>query len=242
MKTHYTLEDFSFDLPEELIAQRPSEKLDSSRLMILDRAGGSRRHLSFGDIAGEIRSGDVLVFNNARVIHARIYCLRRSGGRVEIILTQKKTDGRWLMICNRTKRLGIGEIISPEKAPSINLTITGRVEDHLEIEPGIELTDEHPGTHRRDASASLYQTWADEEDSERYQTVYASESGAVAAPTAGLHFTPELLESLSSKGAHLEFLTLYVSWGTFQPVRSDDISLHRMHTERYYIPRKRRER
>jgi S-adenosylmethionine:tRNA ribosyltransferase-isomerase len=236
MKTNYTLEDFTFDLPDELIAQHPAEKRDASRLMVLDRTGGSRRHLSFGDIVGEIRAGDVLVFNNARVIHARIYCLRRTGGRVEIILTRKKTDGRWLIICNRTKRLNIGEIISPEKDSSINLAITGRVEDHLEIESDIELTDDILKRIGEMPLPPYIRHAAEKNDSERYQTVYASESGAVAAPTAGLHFTPELLESLKNRGARLEFLTLYVSWGTFQPVRSGDISLHRMHTERYYLP------
>ena len=236
MKETYTLEDFNFDLPDELVAQYPVEKRDSSRLLVLDRATGERKHRFFSDLVDEIRPGDLLVFNNARVIHARIYCLRETGGKIEVILTQRLAENRWLIICNRTKRLKTGEKISAEKNTSVFFTITGRVDEYLEVETGTELTDEILESIGEIPLPPYIRREAGEGDSERYQTVYSSESGAVAAPTAGLHFTPELMAQLREKGAQTEFLTLYVSWGTFQPVRNSELSRHKMHTERYLLP------
>lgn len=234
-KLEYSLEDFYYDLPEKLIAQSPTEKRDESRLFMLDRASGTFNHSFFNKLTDHLIKGDLLVFNNAKVIHARIFCTRETGGRVEIVLARKIDDLHWHVICNRTKRLHQGENIYPVKNSSISLTITGREGEYLIIESGVILTDEIleeigeiplPPYIKRECSSS---------DSERYQTVYASVSGAVAAPTAGLHFTDKILNGLHEKGIETAYTTLFVSWGTFSPVRDNDLKNHKMHSERYLL-------
>ncbi|MCP4132899.1 MAG: tRNA preQ1(34) S-adenosylmethionine ribosyltransferase-isomerase QueA [bacterium] len=235
MKPTYTLDDFNFDLPEDQVAQFPQENRDESRLFVLNRKNGSYSHKKFYELDELLKSGDLLVFNNARVIHARIYCKRESGGKVEIILTQRQSATRWLVLCNRTKRLQIGETIHAINKPALGLTIKERRDEFLEVEASEELSDELlAGVGEMPLPPYIKRSFSPV-DEKRYQTVYASESGAVAAPTAGLHFTDTLLDRLRIKGVEVEFLTLYVSWGTFQPVREQDLSLHKMHTERYSL-------
>jgi S-adenosylmethionine:tRNA ribosyltransferase-isomerase len=234
--SEYCLEDFIFDLPDEQIAQHPAERREESKLFVLDRRKAEYIHSIFHDLPEFIRPGDLLVFNDAKVIPARIYFKRDGGGIVEVILANKLNERNWQIICNRTKRLREGEVLAAKKNSAVCITIKKRAGDFFTITSNIELTDQLlesigeiplPPYIRRDAT---------KQDSERYQTVYARKTGAVASPTAGLHFTDELLDRLKKAGAELSFLTLIVSWGTFQPVREDNLSLHKMHKEAYILP------
>ncbi len=234
-KVNFTLEDFFYDLPEELVAQFPVQQRDNSRLFVIDRKSDTFLHSYFKNITDFLQEGDLLVFNNVRVINARIYCKRQSGGKLEIVLTDKIDDYHWKIISNRTKRLAGGEIIHPLKNDSLFFKIMDKEEEFLFIESNVSLTEEllkeigevplPPYIHRENV----------EVDFERYQTVYASVPGAVAAPTAGLHFTPEILDNISKKGCEIAFITLFVSWGTFSPVRDNDLSKHKMHSEKFFL-------
>ncbi|MDR1586221.1 MAG: tRNA preQ1(34) S-adenosylmethionine ribosyltransferase-isomerase QueA [Treponema sp.] len=246
--------DFSFDLPPELIAQYPGEKRGMSRLMVLDRAGGGRGHRRVPELPEILRAGDLLVFNNSRVRKARIYGFSaRTGAKFEFLLLNKLDDsaadaaaggpagaeaaGRfWKVMARRGRgpgsrcvfRDGAGaEIASAEITGGDGefrfLRFDRPIDDawldrygHIPLPPYIK---------RKDAPA----------DSERYQTVYASRTGSVAAPTAGLHFTKELLERLAAAGVESAFITLHVGLGTFLPVRSENIEDHKMHEEIFSI-------
>lgn len=231
----YTLDDFDFDLPPELIAQYPARDRDLSRLFVLNRKSGTYSHSSFAHLPDFLTEGDLMVFNDAKVINARIRCHKSTGGMLEIFLTRRIDDHHWRAIASRMKRLKRGETVRTSRGPELDITITGRIGDEIEIETSVILTDELltqigvmalPPYIRRDASDT---------DRERYQTVYARNTGAVAAPTAGLHFTDTLFDSIRNRGVQMVFLTLNVSWGTFQPVREHDIRSHVMHTETYTI-------
>lgn len=232
------LDDFDYRLPPELIAQEPSDRRDSSRLMTLDRVTGVIGELTFADIGGILREGDLLVVNDTRVIPARLSGYKESGGRVEVFLVRKfTTPGEvWACLIKASK--------PPKPGTSICLSegMTARVEKRGEGETWvvsfspIESFDDWldrqgemplPPYIRRDTEGF---------DRERYQTVFAQVKGAVAAPTAGLHMTPELLESLRSHGVEIVSLTLHVGLGTFMPVRVEDIRHHRMHREYFSIP------
>jgi S-adenosylmethionine:tRNA ribosyltransferase-isomerase len=231
----YTLKDFYFNLPEEIIAQYPVEKRSESRLFVLDRNKPEYKHKLFYEIGEFLREGDVLVVNNAKVIPARIFFQRKSGGLVEIVLTQRLSGSNWLVISNKTKKLRIGDILYSRINPSIEISVREKNDDFLQIESNSELTEAVlkeigtiplPPYIKRNSSAI---------DEERYQTVYAKSGTAAAAPTAGLHFTDDLMNNLKKKGIIFTELTLDVSWGTFQPVREDDLSRHKMHSENFSI-------
>jgi len=231
----YCLDDFDYDLPEELIAQKPCDNREESRLFVLKRKEELFLHKKFSHIGEFLRDDDVLVFNDARVIQARIFVRRETGGRVEMVLARNIDQLHWLVITNRTKKLKEGEKLFPGKDGNTSFTVKGRDGEYIEIESSRELTAEYletigevplPPYIKRDSSSF---------DAERYQTVYSSNPGAVAAPTAGLHFTDKILEDLNSRGMETLFLTLYVSWGTFSPVRDNDLAKHNMHSERYVL-------
>ncbi len=230
----YTLKDFYFDLPEELIAQYPSEKREDSRLFVIT-PDSAFEHTQFHSIGEYLRQGDVLVLNNTRVIPARILCRRESGGLVEIVLTQRTGSGEWLCVSNRTGRLHNGETLRCVADENIALKIIRRVEDNLLVETVPEFTDEILVKVGKIPLPPYIKRDTEDIDKERYQTVYAEEGSAVAAPTAGLHFTRELLAGLISKGIEVVSVSLDVSLGTFQPVRDNDLSLHRMHSEHYSL-------
>ena len=232
-KNTYLLEDFDFELPEKLIAQYPAQKRDASRLLVLNKNTGSIKHEVFSNIAGLLKHDDLLVFNNAKVINGRIFAKRQTGSKIEFVLIQRLSDTEWLAICNRTKRLSVGENLFCNNDASITIEILDKTDEHLKIKFNQITSDSLlekigniplPPYIKRDSESI---------DSNRYQTVYASKSGALAAPTAGLHFTPELLDLLIQKGIGMEYLTLYVSLGTFQPVRYSNLDMHRMHSESY---------
>ena len=226
MKTH----DFYYDLPEELIAQTPLEKRDSSRLMTLDRATGEVEHKHFYDIIDYLNPGDCLVMNDSRVLPARLLGHRPTGGAVEVLLLRDLGSKRWECLCKPGKKMQPGnEVIFGDG----ELTATVRevredgnrvVEFHYE---GIFLE-----VLERLGKMPLPPYIKEElQDQERYQTVYSRELGSAAAPTAGLHFTQELLEKIRAKGVKTAFVTLHVGLGTFRPVKAEEVLEHHMHSE-----------
>ena len=226
MKTH----DFWFDLPEELIAQTPLQQRDSSRLLKLDRVTGAVTHKHFYDIIDELRPGDCLVMNDSRVLPARLLGHRPTGGAVEVLLLRDLGDNRWECLCKPGRKMQVGsEVIFGDG----ELTATVRevkadgnriVEFHykgifLEV---LERLGKMPLPPYIKAELA---------DQERYQTVYSREVGSAAAPTAGLHWTKELLDKAREKGVKTAFVTLHVGLGTFRPVKAENILEHHMHSE-----------
>lgn len=227
--------DYDFALPPELIAQRPLERRDASRLMIVDRASGGVTHGAFTDIAGLIAPNDVLVVNRTRVIRARLLGTRASGAPAEILLLKRLGHGRYEAMVSPGGKLKPGRRVTI--APGFDAEILEttdrrtrivRLASELPVDEAIERYGHiplPPYIERPDAG----------EDAERYQTVFAQEKGSVAAPTAGLHFTPELLSALSARGVATAEILLHVGAGTFKPVEVDDPSQHVMHEEWYRV-------
>ena len=222
--------DFDYSLPRELIAQRPIEPRDSSRLLVLDRSDGSIRHRSFRDMPGYLNPGDTLVFNNSRVIAARLKgTIGESGKHAEILLL-RQVDGRtWETLVRPGRKLlpGAQVILSNGQGLETTATVTVRHEDGTRT---IEFSNPAALEKLGEMPLPPY-IKARLDDRERYQTVYAEIKGSAAAPTAGLHFTPELLEKIKAKGANLAFITLHIGLDTFQPVRAEDPTHHRIHSE-----------
>ena len=229
-----TLGDFDFDLPAGLIAQHPLAERAASRL--LHAQPSALADLRFTDLPRLVAPGEVLVFNDTRVIRARLLGRKPSGGRVEALI-ERLLDERRALALLRTSHSPRGgtQILFGSDGEPVVATVTGRHDDFFEL------------TFSRDVASTLerfghvplppYITHGDSaQDAERYQTVYARNAGAVAAPTAGLHFTAELMAALRGRGAQCVFVTLHVGAGTFQPVRAERIAEHRMHAERYEIP------
>ncbi len=228
------LNDFQYHLPENLIAQHPPQKRGDSRLLCLDRNSSNYRDCMFLDIESMLFPNDLLVFNNTRVVPARLFGRKESGGKVEILL-ERLLDER-SMLCqvkaSKTPRAGSRLVLEDGS----QLLVRGRRDEFFEL----ELVDEGELVEKLEQLGHVplppYITREDDaEDRERYQTVYARHPGAVAAPTAGLHFTNELIETLDSKGVQSGFVTLHVAAGTFQPVRCEEIEEHRMHSEWYEV-------
>ena len=228
------LSDFDYDLPEDLIAQRPCEPRDHSRLMVIDKNSGEISHRSFWNLPEYLNPGDLLVFNDTRVIPARLIGRRKeTGGRVEVFLLNRKSDVEWEALVKPGRKARPGEIIefSTElECKIMNVTdFGGRIVRFIfrgifeEILDKLGRTPLPPYIHE------------ELEDTERYQTVYARERGSAAAPTAGLHFTKELMDKIREKGVQFAFVTLHVGLGTFRPVNVDDVSRHVMHKEYYSV-------
>jgi S-adenosylmethionine:tRNA ribosyltransferase-isomerase len=232
-------DDYDFHLPPELIAQRPADRRDASRLMVVHRAEGRIEHRTFGELPSLFAPGDALVLNTTRVFRARLLGTRDSGAPAEVLLLKPLGDGTWEAMVSPGGKLKPGRVV--HVAPGFDVEIvevterrTRRVRPllshdifasldaalerhgHVPLPPYIERADEAP-------------------DVERYQTVYARESGSVAAPTAGLHFTPELLATLEGMGVQRAEVLLHVGAGTFKPVEVDDLAAHVMHEERYRV-------
>ncbi len=228
--------DFWFDLPEELIAQTPLDKRDESRLLVVDKNTGALEHKSFHDLPSLLRKGDCLVLNDSRVLPARLLGSRESGGAVEILLLKDLGENSWECLSRPGRKtrpstmliFGNGEL----KAEVKEVTEGGNriVEFYYE---GIFLE-----VLERLGKMPLPPYIHEElKDSERYQTVYSKELGSAAAPTAGLHFTNELLDEIRAKGVKTAFVTLHVGLGTFRPVKEENIEDHDMHSEFCMIPR-----
>ncbi len=226
MKTH----DFWYDLPEELIAQTPLQQRDSSRLLKLDRETGEVNHLHFYDIIDYLQPGDCLVMNDSRVLPARLLGHRPTGGAVEVLLLRDLGDKKWECLCKPGRKMQVeSQVIFGDG----ELTATVRevqedgnrvVEFHYE---GIFLEV----LERLGKMPLPPYIKAELQDQERYQTVYSKAVGSAAAPTAGLHFTNELLEKIRAKGVKTAFVTLHVGLGTFRPVKAEEITDHHMHSE-----------
>jgi len=222
--------DFYFDLPQELIAQTPLERRDASRLLTLDKRTGQTGHHHFTDLPHLLKPGDCLVMNDSRVIPARLFGQRESGGAVELVLLQDLGEGKWLSLARPGRKVRPGDKLSFGDG-ALTATVADVAEDgnrviqfHYE---GIFLE-----VLERLGRVPLPPYITEElEDSERYQTVYAKAPGSAAAPTAGLHFTPELMQTLEERGIDLTTITLHVGLGTFRPVKVEDIEDHTMHAE-----------
>ncbi len=227
--------DFDYELPQELIAQDPLEQRDSSRLLILDKKTGERTHRIFHDIIDYLHEGDCLVINNTKVIPARLIGEREgTGGKVGVLLLKRKTDNVWETLVKPGKKA----------RPGMRLSFGGGLL-HAEVQ---EVVDEGNRLIRFEYEG-IFEEILDQlgqmplppyithqlKDKNRYQTVYAKYEGSAAAPTAGLHFTQELLQQIQEKGVKIARVTLHVGLGTFRPVKVDDVTQHHMHTEFYHV-------
>ena len=231
MPSSFTLSDFDYALPPELIAQTPATQRAGSRLLHLDGAG-ALHDLRFPDLAGLLRPGDLLVFNDTRVIKARLAGHKASGGKVEVLVERITEPDRALAHVRASKSPGPGTTL--HLAGAFDATVLGRQGELFDLRfpaPVLELLDAHGATPLPPYIAHS----ADATDEARYQTVYAREPGAVAAPTAGLHFDEAMLEQLALAGVERAFVTLHVGAGTFQPVRVQNIADHVMHAEWYTV-------
>lgn len=221
--------DFHYDLPAQLIAQRPLPARGDSRLLALDGATGALRDLGFRDLGGLLRPGDLLVFNNTRVIPARLFGRKDSGGRVELLIERLTGARAALAHVRASKAPRVGTRI--QLAGGEALEVRGREDDLYALEAvDADLTDLLE-RHGHVPLPPYIERADDAADAERYQTVFARHAGAVAAPTAGLHFDTALLEQLTARGIDFAELTLHVGAGTFQPVREEQLDRHRMHAE-----------
>ncbi|MCQ2548116.1 MAG: tRNA preQ1(34) S-adenosylmethionine ribosyltransferase-isomerase QueA [Clostridia bacterium] len=230
---------FDYDLPEELIAQHPSEKRDECRLMVLNREQNTIEHKIFKDIIDELHQGDLLVLNNSKVIPARLYGIKdKTGAIAEFLLTKHLGEDRWETLVKPGKKLKPGDsVIFDNEDCKLKANILDYGKDgtrivkfeydgiFLEVLEKLGSMPLPPYINRK----------TDKNDRERYQTVYCDKEGSVAAPTAGLHFTNELLEAITAKGVQIAYVTLHVGIVTFRPVKVEKIEDHSMHFEEYYI-------
>lgn len=222
--------DFYFDLPESLIAQTPLKDRSSSRLMVIDRENGQISHKRFYDVLEQINPGDCLVLNNTKVIPARLFGTKESGAAVEFLLLKRISLTRWETLVKPGKKAKVGTQFTFGDG-RLKCDIVGIGEEGTRI---IEFIYEGVFEHILDELGTMpLPPYITEtlEDASRYNTVYAKHDGSAAAPTAGLHFTTELLEQVKAKGAHIAYLTLHVGLGTFRPVKVDDVNDHKMHSE-----------
>jgi S-adenosylmethionine:tRNA ribosyltransferase-isomerase len=239
--------DFDFELPEELIAQQPPAQRGASRMMLVNRATGERRDARFTDFPSMLNPGDLLVLNDSRVIPARLYArrtLRREKetptGRIEVMLTEPAGENRWRALVRPGRKIAIGEhLVFPASDGQIVLEADvlergkfgdrllefAPVDDFFSMLERIGHMPLPPYIHRDDAAS----------DQERYQTVYSQEKGSVAAPTAGLHFTPQTLDAIASRGVEIARVTLHVGLGTFAPLRVERLDEVKLHRERYTL-------
>jgi len=231
--------DFDYHLPQELIAQRPAPKRDEARLMVLDKNSGATRHTVFRDVPSLLEPGDFIVMNDTRVFPARLWGKRGSGGKIEALVLGRSPDGRLRTLLKAGGRICGGEVISfahdevrirviekDETGAWYFEPVTEGFWEKLEEKGEVPLPPYiNRGCPAREAS----------EDRVRYQTVFAKDTGSAAAPTAGLHFTPELLEMLDKKGISSCFVTLHIGYETFRPVKEDKVEEHVMHSEFFSV-------
>ena len=225
--------EFNYDLPEELIAQTPVEPRDTSRLLTLDRQTGATKQGTFRDILADVRPDDVWVFNNTRVIPARLYGKRPTGGRVEVLLLHPLGEDRWEVLVRPGKKALLGTALT------FDAGVTATVEDRTDFGGRVlKFTYDGDFYERLDEIGEMpLPPYIHErlQDRERYQTVYSKTPGSAAAPTAGLHFTPEVLKEIAARGATVCYVTLDVGLGTFRPVSVTQIEAHHMHSEPYNV-------
>jgi len=228
--------DFFYDLPKELIAQTPIEPRNSSRLLVLNRENGAVNHTVFSDLENYLKAGDCLILNDTRVLPARIFGERvDTGAVVEFVLLKRLSDDRWETIAGPGKKAKAGHKFTfgdKLSAEVIEVLENGnRIIDFSYNGEFYAILDEVGNMPLPPYITEKL------DDKERYQTVYSKELGSAAAPTAGLHFTEEMLDNLRKKGVNIGFVTLHVGLGTFRPVKVDDIKDHVMHSEHYHVPK-----
>ena len=243
------LSDFEYDLPPELIAQVPAERRDASRMLVHDASGAGAEFAHVAQLGDWLQEGDLLVLNDTRVLPARLYGKRSTGGAVEFLFTEPAGEGAWRAMVKPAKKLKPGECVRVADG-AIEVRMIERVLDADGAPGALWLVEVAVPVGDADVQSLLeahgelplppYITRVAEDergaaDLERYQAVYAQHSGAVAAPTAGLHFTRALLDELGAKGVHTATVTLHVGLGTFLPVAVENIEEHRMHSERYSL-------
>ncbi len=227
--------DFYFELPEELIAQHPAQKRDTSRLLCLGRQSGKIEHKHFYDVVDYLKPGDCLVLNNTKVLPARLYGIKKTGAKVEFLMLKNLGNDRWEVITGPGRKAREGDEFDfgggllhteVEKVLDNGNRIAHFTYSGSNIYEVLDKIGEMPLPHYIKEKLT---------DNDRYQTVYAKYPGSAAAPTAGLHFTPELLEKIKDMGVDIAYVTLHVGIGTFRPVKTENIEEHKMHTEHYYI-------
>ena len=228
--------DFNFYLPEELIAQHPAEKRENSRLLTLNKKTGETNHRHFYDVLEYLNKGDCLILNNTKVIPARIYGTRQdTGSTVEFLLLRDASDGKWEALAGPGKKAKVGHKFD------FSGVMTGEVVEVLENGNRIVQFNYNGSFYEiLDKIGQMplpHYIHEELKDCTRYQTVYAKHEGSAAAPTAGLHFTEELLEKIKEKGVKIGYVTLHVGIGTFRPVKEEIIENHKMHTEHYVMPK-----
>lgn len=233
------VEELSYELPESLIAAFPTGNRQDSRLLVVCRSSGELIHTHFSELGNFLDPGDVLVLNDTRVFPARLHGVKESGGKVEVLLLERFPDKRslWIALINAAKKPRVGSRLIFAGVTAEVIGDIGRGRFGLEFHHSGDFDAQlaaigepplPPYVRRRRAAAGL--------DWQRYQTIYAAHPGAIAAPTAGFHFTPELLDRLDAQGVHRALLTLHVGPGTFEPIRSEKVESHRMEGERYVLP------
>ena len=244
------MREYDFDLPSELIAQEPPAERSGARMLTVDRATGALEDRRFTDLPQMLLPGDLLVLNDSRVLPARLFARRaranpqpgHAPARIEVLLTEENTPGEWTALVRPGRKVRLGErlVFPPEGAALLEAEVIAHGEFGARILRFAAVADFHaaldalgqlplPPYIRREQSVSTAA------DRERYQTVYARERGSVAAPTAGLHFTPEVLEAIRARGVEIAYVTLHVGLGTFQPVRVERLSEIKLHRERYTL-------
>ena len=235
------LSDFDYELPEKLIAQMPADKRENSKMLVVDKANQTIEHKHFFDIVDYIDSNSILVLNNTKVLPARLYGTKDTGAKIEVFLLEGKGEKQWSCLIKPSKRVKPDTIITISE--ELKIRPIKRLEDDgewlieliyegdlFEILHKVGNIPLPPYIERKIKSEELKQF-----DMERYQTVYAKDEGSVAAPTAGLHFTDEILKKLKAKGVEIVYVTLNVGLGTFRPVKCDNILEHKMHSETFEI-------
>lgn len=223
-------QDFWYDLPEELIAQTPLQQRDTSRLLVLDRESGETQHRHFYDIIDYLQPGDCLVMNNSRVLPARLLGHRPTGGAVEVLLLRDLGNKKWECLCKPGRKMQVGNEVVFGNG-ELTATVTAVQEDGNRV---VEFQYEGIFLEVLERLGKMPlppYIKAELDDPERYQTVYSREVGSAAAPTAGLHFTNDLLDKIRQKSIKTAFVTLHVGLGTFRPVKAENISEHHMHSE-----------
>ena len=237
------INDFDYELPKELIAQTPAEKRDFSRLMVVDRSTGQVEHKHFYDILEYLGPGDCLVLNNSKVLPARLFGVKEgTGAKVEFLLTKRIEGDTWETMVRPGKRLKVGDAVTfagseGEKGKLFRAVVKDYGDDGTRI---VEFEYDGIFLERLEELGQMplppyIERENNKEDRDRYQTVYCRDEGSVAAPTAGLHFTKELLAKAEAKGVKIAYVTLHVGIGTFRPVKVENIEEHHMHFEEYFV-------
>lgn len=228
------VEELNYDLPKEFIAQEPLDKRDDSKLLILDRATGKIEHSKFTRLPEFLRKGDLLILNNTKVLPARIFAKRKTGGKVEVlILANTIQDKRCEALLGTPRHIKVSEVLFTNDNAGIKI-----IEKLTQGRWLLEFSDSVFDIMNSCGVPPLppyIKREADKSDFERYQTIYAQKDGSIAAPTAGLHFTKEILDELQEKGVEIKYITLHVGLGTFRPIEAEDLATHKMLEEGYQI-------